>query len=415
MNKTAIEIKNLSKRYRLGERLPYKTLRDALGNFMSSAIKSNKKAEEFIWALDDISLTVDKAEAVGVIGRNGAGKTTLLKILSRITRPTKGLARVSGRVRSLLEIGTGFHSELTGRENIFLNGALLGMRKSEIESKFKEIVSFSEIEKFLDTPVKHYSSGMYMRLAFAVAAHLEPEILLVDEVLAVGDASFQKKCLGKMDDVTRGGRTVLFVSHNMAAINRLCRKVIWLDEGKVKMFGPTQEVVSSYLAFGEEFEGQRRWVDEPSSPGNDNIRLRSVRLLDVNQQPVSSVDAANPFFVEIEYKILNPVSGVQVGFWLISAQGIVVFVSGDKEDVEWADKTRQPGIYKSACKIPGLLLNSGMYSLTIASDVFNNEAIFVKEGALSFQVEQTRLPAHSSTRPAGIICPFLEWHITKTE
>lgn len=248
MNDIAIRVENLSKRYRIGvER--HDTLRDALAGFgrknPQSAIQ-NPKSEEF-WALRDVSFEVKRGEVVGVIGRNGAGKSTLLKILSRITEPTGGIAEIHGRVGSLLEVGTGFHPELTGRENIYLNGAILGMKRTEIALRFDEIVAFSEIEKFLDTPVKRYSSGMYVRLAFAVAAHLEPEILLVDEVLAVGDAAFQKKCLGKMGDVAHEGRTVLFVSHNMGAVTSLCERCVLLSDGHVKANDSTERVVYSYL------------------------------------------------------------------------------------------------------------------------------------------------------------------------
>ncbi|MEW6455189.1 MAG: polysaccharide ABC transporter ATP-binding protein [Acidobacteriota bacterium] len=259
MGNSVIRVENLGKIYRIGERERYKALRDSITNFIyspfrrlqpmvkSSNVQTSKRSKNnFIWALKDVSFEVKQGEVIGIIGRNGAGKTTLLKILSRITEPTEGYAEVRGRVGSLLEVGTGFHPELTGRENIYLNGAILGMRKTEIDKKFDEIVDFAEVEKFIDTPVKYYSSGMYVRLAFAVAAHLEPEILLVDEVLAVGDAAFQKKCLGKMGDVAKEGRTVLFVSHNMAAIQGLCSKAIWLEEGSVKLIDLTHSVLEAY-------------------------------------------------------------------------------------------------------------------------------------------------------------------------
>ncbi|MCM8803499.1 MAG: ABC transporter ATP-binding protein, partial [Candidatus Omnitrophica bacterium] len=235
---TAIKVENLSKKYKIGERLPYKTIREEIIKFFK---KERKKNDQYIWALKNISFEINKGEVVGIIGPNGAGKTTLLKILSKITEPTDGYAEIYGKVGSLLEVGIGFHPELTGRENIYLNGAILGMRKTEIDKKFDEIVSFAEIEKFLDTPVKYYSSGMYVRLAFSVAAHLEPDILLVDEVLAVGDISFQKKSLGKMEGLTKEGRTILFVSHNMGAIRSLCEKVIWLEKGNIKKIGKTDE------------------------------------------------------------------------------------------------------------------------------------------------------------------------------
>jgi len=257
VSEIAIRVENLSKQYRIGHRERYKTLRDVLTDAFAAPFRrlwENPQSafcnphSELIWALKDVSFEVEHGEVVGIIGRNGAGKSTLLKILSRITEPTEGYAKIHGRVGSLLEVGTGFHPELTGRENIYLNGAILGMKKAEMNRKFDEIVAFAEIEKFLDTPVKHYSSGMYVRLAFAVAAHLEPKILLVDEVLAVGDAAFQKKCLGRMKDVSKEGRTVLFVSHQLTSIRRLCATSIWLDAGRIKLYGPTREVVGAYEA-----------------------------------------------------------------------------------------------------------------------------------------------------------------------
>src|SRR5437016_1590224 len=257
MSETAIQVENVSKLYHIGERKPYKTVRESLMNVLSAPsrlsrrlrkTKTRRADETELWALRDVSFEVKQGEVVGLIGRNGAGKSTLLKVLSRITEPTAGRITIRGRVGSLLEVGTGFHPELTGRENIFLNGAILGMRRAEIVRKFDEIVTFAEMDRFIDTPVKHYSSGMYMRLAFGVAAHLHPEILVVDEVLAVGDAQFQKKCLGKMEDVAKQGRTVLFVSHNMQAIRQMCHRAVWLAEGQLLMDGPSDAVVHQYLA-----------------------------------------------------------------------------------------------------------------------------------------------------------------------
>ncbi len=379
-----------------------------------SALSPSPSREDF-WALKDVSFEVKQGDVVGIIGRNGAGKSTLLKILSRITEPTTGSVKIKGRVASLLEVGTGFHPELTGRENIYLNGAILGMTRAEIKKKFEEIVAFAEIEKFLDTPVKRYSSGMYVRLAFAVAAHLEPEILLVDEVLAVGDAEFQKKCLGKMGDVAKEGRTVLFVSHNMAAVNRLCHRGICLDEGRLQMAGTAESVVAFYLSTGSESEGERRWEKLEAAPGNEKIRLRAVAVINSEKEVTSIVDVRFPFYVEIEYEVLQPLLGVQVGFWLLTSDGIVVFVAGDNEDRKWLGRLRDPGHYKSICKVPGLLLNSGVYALTVASDMRNVELLFAEENTLRFHVEQTQVPAHSYAKPAGVICPFLEWRVSKLE
>jgi len=292
MSDVAIRAHDLSKLYRIGQTANatynYQSLRETISNFASRVANSvgfsdstsgnGKVHPENMWALKDVSFEVKKGDVVGIIGRNGAGKSTLLKILSRITEPTTGHVEVCGRVGSLLEVGTGFHPELTGRENIYLNGSLLGMKKAEIRRKFDEIVAFSEIEKFLDTPVKFYSSGMYVRLAFSVAAHLEPEILLVDEVLAVGDAAFQKRCLGKMNEVGKEGRTVFFVSHSMPAITRLCERVILLDGGRLLQDGRSHQIVSTYLNSGRGTTCQREWVDQTMAPGGDVACLRAVRM-----------------------------------------------------------------------------------------------------------------------------------------
>lgn len=294
-----IKVENLGKKYNLGEREPYLALRDIASNFLNPKkwIGEKNKDKEF-WALDDINFEVQKGEVIGVIGHNGAGKSTLLKILSKITPPTKGQVELNGRVASLLEVGTGFHPELTGRENIFLNGAILGMRKNEIQEKFDAIVKFAEIEKFLDTPVKRYSSGMYVRLAFAVAAHLEPEILLVDEVLAVGDINFQKKCLGKMDEVTKqDGRTILFVSHNMGAVQKLCKKTILLENGKIKMIGGTKEVIDKYIDLSSDLT-KIPLESRTDRRGNGKIKLINFYITNFNNQKI-------PYIQSGEDAILN--------------------------------------------------------------------------------------------------------------
>jgi lipopolysaccharide transport system ATP-binding protein len=261
MNKAVIHVEGLGKRYRVGERERYLALRDVLTRFFTSPFRPNgqRRTADYLWALRDVNIDIGEGEVVGLIGRNGAGKTTLLKVLSRITRPTDGYAEVHGRIGSLLEVGTGFHPELTGKENIFLSGAIQGMAKRDIEKRYDEIVSFAEVERFLETPLKHFSTGMQMRLAFAVAAHLEPEIMLVDEVLAVGDIQFQKKCLGKMQDVSRSGRTIVFVSHQMNQIRRLCERALWIDAGRVRRSGPTEEITASYEAANSaQLEAQER-------------------------------------------------------------------------------------------------------------------------------------------------------------
>lgn len=309
-----IEVKNLGKKYNISERQGYVALRDVLANIAKSPARwfggkvktalGQTEANEF-WALSDVNFEVNQGEVMGIIGRNGAGKSTLLKILSQITPPTTGEIKLRGRVGSLLEVGTGFHPELTGRENIYLNGAILGMRKYEIEKKFDEIVDFAGITKFLDMPVKRYSSGMYVRLAFAVAAHLEPEILVVDEVLAVGDVEFQKKCLGKMEEVTqKNGRTVLFVSHNLSAVDRLCKKCIYLDKGRVKMIGETKEVINSYLAdcsiFGNTSIGERK-----DRRGSGKIKILDVYFTDEVGNRINFLSAGKNIFICCNYEVID--------------------------------------------------------------------------------------------------------------
>src|SRR5687767_7443460 len=285
-----IRVQNLSKLYRFEAR-PY-SLREVITGVFHRRESSRKRND--LWALHDVNFDVGDGETLGIVGNNGAGKSTLLKILSRITKPTRGSATIRGRVGSLLEVGTGFHSELSGRENIYLNGAILGMRRAEIDKKFDEIVAFSEIEAFLDTPVKHYSTGMYMRLAFSVAAHLDPEILIVDEVLAVGDVGFQKKCLRKMRSVGESGRTVIFVSHDMQSITRLCRRVIWLKDGRLQSDGEAKHVVGVYLHEQTRTGAEKVWEDAASAPGNQVVRLRSVRVLDENGRTTSAIDIRRP-------------------------------------------------------------------------------------------------------------------------
>jgi lipopolysaccharide transport system ATP-binding protein len=336
MSDIAIRVTNLSKLYRIGvaERQPQSLGVLARGLFSSPFAYLQRMLrppteQETLWALRDVSFEVKRGEVVGIIGRNGAGKSTLLKILSRITEPTEGRAEIHGRVGSLLEVGTGFHPELTGRENIYLNGAILGMKRAEIDRKFDEIVAFAEIERFLDTPVKRYSSGMYVRLAFAVAAHLEPEILLVDEVLAVGDASFQKKCLNKMQDVGQEGRTVLFVSHNMPAITRLCPRTVLLENGKVVQDGPSQRAISIYLESGHGTTAIREWTDLSKAPGNKVVRLCAVRIRKEDGQITDSVDIRRPVRIEMEYEVLEPGYVLVPNYHLTNEEGVHVFATAD--------------------------------------------------------------------------------------
>jgi lipopolysaccharide transport system ATP-binding protein len=424
-----IKVENLGKKYTLRHQSgqqPYVALRDviteraaAIGRkllhpFSSSPLTSHDSQEEF-WALKDVSFEVKQGDRIGIIGRNGAGKSTLLKILSRITEPTTGSVRIKGRVASLLEVGTGFHPELTGRENIYLNGAILGMHRAEIKKKFDEIVDFAEIEKFLDTPVKRYSSGMYVRLAFAVAAHLEPEILVVDEVLAVGDAQFQKKCLGKMEDVSaKEGRTVLFVSHNMAAVGQLCDRGLWLEHGTMKSIGIVSKVVDEYLADGDTAAGVRIWSGSKSAPGNERISLLVVRVRDHLDEVSAQLDMEHSFSVELEYQIHVPQAKLRTGFWIYTAEGVLVFVAGDNEDPAWRGVKRPAGRYLSRCRIPAKLLNSGRYFVTVAADIQGSELLFLQHNVLNFQIEQTGPTVlDGAQRSPGIVRPSLEWCVER--
>jgi len=416
MSPPIISVEKLSKRYVIAHR---RDSRDGLRHVLENALRNpfqtlrqrnSLQTQEEFWALKDVSFDIKQAEVVGIIGRNGAGKSTLLKILSRITEPTSGRIRLRGRVASLLEIGTGFHPDLTGRENIYLNGAILGMTRVEIRSRFDEIVAFSEVEKYLDTPVKRYSSGMHVRLAFAVAAHLEPEILIVDEVLAVGDIAFQKKCLGKMEDISRSsGRTVLFVSHNMSMITRLCTRGILLQNGSVALIDNSEAVVSQYiLSFGE--TGSEKVWAETERPGNNKMRLHAVRVVDAEGRSVSAVDIRRRVWVELHYEALQILPpGVRTGLRLFMPDGTVVFSSADTSNNQWHEKPRRVGHYISRCEIPGNLLNEGLYSVTVASDIPNVEILFFQENVVTFHVEQTS--GEHSEKWLGVVCPALNWDI----
>jgi lipopolysaccharide transport system ATP-binding protein len=368
MNQPAISVQHLSKRYRIGQRAAYHTLREALVSVARSPMRVLSRSPEEqaqFWALQDVSFDVRPGEALGIIGRNGAGKSTLLKVLSRITAPTKGTVDLYGRVGSLLEVGTGFHHELTGRENIYLNGAILGMRRLEIERKFDEIVSFAEIEPFIDTAVKFYSSGMYMRLAFSVAAHLEPEILLVDEVLAVGDASFQKKCLGKMGDIAGGGRTVLFVSHQMNAIQGLCSECIWLDQGQLVKRGAPREVIASYLGSGL---SNTEWIapEGKSIVRNSYFNPTRFSLIDASLKPLAqAIRADERVGVLIEGVVEQPNVALTAGFAVYTVDGSLLFWSlhTDAPQDEWP--VLRPGANRLLAWLPPHLLNEGSYRIEL--------------------------------------------------
>ena len=346
---TAIAVQNLAKSYVIAHTAEPTTLAEAMMTRLRHPFK--RTPAEIFWALNGVSFEIKKGDVVGIIGRNGAGKSTLLKVLSRITEPTSGEIDLYGRVGSLLEVGTGFHPELTGRENVYLNGAILGMKRADIQRQFDAIVAFAEIERFLDTPVKWYSSGMYVRLAFAVAAHLNPEILIVDEVLAVGDAQFQEKCLGKMQEVSHNqGRTVLFVSHNMPSITQLCDTALWLDKGKAVEMGPAPTVVGDYLRRGSQTRtGEQTWTRE-EAPGCADLRLYAVRVLDTEGKPTALVDMTKGCSFEFDYEVFRSLRGLRVCYLLYNASGQTVFTSSDaRSDADGSAATdggeiSQPGV-----------------------------------------------------------------------
>lgn len=421
MNDVAIRVENLGKQYRIGlTPIRYRTLRETLVESVSPSARARRALEKEetgkIWALREVSFEVQKGQVLGVIGRNGAGKSTLLKILSRITEPTEGYAEIHGRVGSLLEVGTGFHPELTGRENIYLNGAILGMGREEIDRKFDEIVAFSEVEKFIDTPVKRFSSGMYLRLAFAVAAHLEPQILVVDEVLAVGDAEFQRKCLGKMNDVAQEGRTVLFVSHNMSAILRLTEETILLDNGNVIMIAPTPQVVDHYMSSGFSQSGERTWSIDEIPPEAAPFRPIALRICDENQRTMDIVRSIDPISITMEYVLDAPINGLRVGIYMLTPRGEFIFTSFDTDSALQFERygVRPAGHYISRCNLPSDFLNEGQYVLGINASSYRVKRYFQDENALAFTVDGAGAPGMQwSERRLGPIRPRLEWAIEK--
>lgn len=426
MSNFAIQVEGIGKKYHIGAlQAKYQTIRETLTSALMSPLRragsllrghSTGAADlhEEIWALRDISFQVKHGEVVGLIGRNGAGKSTLLKILSRITEPSEGLARIHGRVGSLLEVGTGFHPELTGRENVYLNGAILGMKRFEIDREFDEILAFAEVEKFIDTPVKHYSSGMRVRLAFAVAAHLDPEILLVDEVLSVGDARFQRKCLNKMQDVSHGGRTVIFVSHNMSSVTRLCERAILLDQGQVIADGLSHKVVASYMQSGLGTTAAREWADPQYAPGGSVARLRAVHVRTPEGETIDAVDIRYPFTIEMEYEVLQPGFKLLPHFHFVNEEGIKLFIANDL-DPEWRGKERPLGRYVSKAEVPGNLLAEGMVFVQVS--MMTLEPIiqqFLEPDAVAFHVVDSlegdsARGDYAGTMP-GLMRPLLEWH-----
>jgi lipopolysaccharide transport system ATP-binding protein len=413
----AIHVESLSKRYRIGEyHAAYGTLRETIVHASRRLTgKEHDEPAHEIWALQDVSFEVPEGQVLGVIGRNGAGKSTLLKILTRIVSPTSGRAEIRGRVGSLLEVGTGFNQELTGRENVYLNGAILGMKRREIEDRFDDIVEFSGVEKFIDTPVKRYSTGMYIRLGFAVAAHFEPEIMLVDEVLSVGDAEFQRRCLGRMEELGNAGRTVLFVSHALPAIAQLCDRAIWIDSGRIVGDGRPAEVIANYLHQTHSAGTERTW-SEDEAPGNDLAKILAVRALPHEGMPPGVVDVRRPIGIQTEFKVLRDGKPLFPKIKLLDHEGAVAFNAIDTDE-RWLEPT-PPGTYVATAWIPGNLLNEGSAIVEAAICSLNfpklehHAAVYE---AVSFEVldpgEGDTARGRFSGQWRGVVRPLLEWTV----
>jgi homopolymeric O-antigen transport system ATP-binding protein len=428
MSDVAIRVNNLTKQFHIGQlQRGYKTFREVAVDLFFSPFRKMRglvqghasgasDLSDTIWALRDIDFEVHHGEVVGIIGHNGAGKSTLLKILSRITEPTKGFVEVEGRVGSLLEVGTGFHPELTGRENTYLNGAILGMHKAQIDRKFDEIVAFADIERFLDTPVKHYSSGMQTRLGFAVAAHLESEILLVDEVLSVGDVNFQKKCLNKMHDVSQQGRTVVFISHNLPTVVRLCPRVILLDQGHLVLDGSAQEAVSKYLDSGSGCTAVREWPDLKDAPGGEVARLLAVRVRGEDGEIQETFDIRHPVAIEIEYQVLKSGYVLMPFHHVFDQQGVQLFSAHDL-DPQWRGRPRPAGHYVSTAWVSGNLLNEGLHLVSSGIATIQPPRIeCFKSDVVAFHLVDS--PGGDTARGdwhyplTGAVRPALEWTTT---
>lgn len=403
---SVITVENVGKRYRVGAEASG-MLRDRIADTLRNPVAAfRRKPRETFWALRDVSFQVKEGEVLGLIGRNGAGKSTLLKVLSRITKPTVGHAEIHGRVGSLLEVGTGFHPELSGRENCFLNGAILGMGRREIARKFDEIVAFAEVEKFIDTPVKYYSSGMYIRLAFAVAAHLETEILFVDEVLSVGDVSFQKKCLGKMGDAARQGRTIIFVSHNMTAMKKLCSHAIWLDGGQILKDGDAGEIVGQYLQKNLDSNLESVWEEPQTAPGDDRIRLRSVRVIP-QCEPEVPITVHTPLRIEFTYQNYVPDAVLSVSVLLNSAEDVCVFNVGS------GFAPRPAGLIRHTVELPGDFLNNGSYYINVMVVKDGSVGILLQNNVVAFEVVEGEFAGNWYGRRPGVVRPKLKW-VTET-
>ena len=429
-NEKVIRVDNISKCYRIGLRENmHDTLAKTAFNVIKSPFKNYRRYRslykfddlqnnsgdvgDVIWALRNVSFDVKEGEIVGIIGLNGSGKSTLLKILSRITDPTGGRVEILGKVSSLLEVGTGFHLELTGRENIYFNGSILGMRKKEIDRKFDEIVDFSGVEKFIDTPVKRYSSGMRVRLAFAVAAQLDPEIVLIDEVLAVGDLQFQKKCLNKMQDIGQQGRTVLFVSHNMQAVTRLCPRTILLKGGEVIADGPSHQIVGFYMNSERSTKAERKWSSLGEAPGDEVVRLNTIRVRTEERRLAEVADIREPIVIDMEYEVLLSGHIFMLYFHLVNDEGIEVFQSIDNDE-KWRNQPRPAGAYVSTAMIPGNLMSEGIFFVTVGIRTLNPNIRRARaDDAVAFHVidsldgDSARVDFPGNMN--GIVRPLLKW------
>jgi len=421
----AIKVENLSKKYVIrheNKTARYDTLSESLINTCQNlvaklrhpfdAAKADPQAHEEFWALKDLNFEITHGDRVGIIGRNGAGKSTLLKVLSRITEPTRGRIYINGRIASLLEVGTGFHPELSGRENIYLNGAILGMSRKETKIKFDEIVAFAEVEKFLDTPVKRYSSGMYVRLAFSVAAHLEPEILVVDEVLAVGDAQFQKKSLGKMKEVGNEGRTVLFVSHNMGAINTLCNKAILLDEGALVLYETVDEVISKYMHH-KTAESGCTYVNDNEVGADVKAGIIAASILGPEGKPTHTLLVDQVGSIHLTWKLNVSVTYMRIGVEIIDSAGAIIFSSMDTDSTDWLGKLREPGIYNEIMTMPAYMLMPGLYTVKVFAGMPGVERFIEMENILQFEVADNQ--SHISHVPgenrSGYIAIPMQWEV----
>ena len=432
----AVEVNDICKLYRIGVKEQiYDNVAQSFLAFINSPLRNFKRyrslykfndvspnnengegessRNDIIWALKNISFTVNAGEKLAIVGRNGAGKSTLLKILSRVTVPTRGYAKISGRISSLLEVGTGFHPELSGRENVYLNGTILGMRKKEVDQRFDQIVDFSGIEKFIDTPVKRYSSGMRVRLAFSVAAHLEPEILIVDEVLAVGDADFQKKCLNKMDHAGKEGRTVIFVSHNMPAITRLCERAILIENGRMTNDGPAPKVVGEYLRGSSGSSAIRKWQEVDQAPGNNIVKLRKIRATTKDQETADTVDIRKFIRLEMTIDVLEGGHVLLPNFGLVNDNADLVFVTVDQDPV-WRKKPRPVGRYIIKATIPGNFLSEGTHYVNCHVMTLNPDRVIIREpGVIAFTVvdnlEGDSARGDYAKNMPGVVRPLLEW------